>query len=273
MNQPYDPNNPYGNPYGGDPDRGAYPPQDFGEPGYGQSGYDQPGYGQAGYGQPGYDQAGYPQSGHGTQGFGAQGYGQAPNQYGHGQQPPRPPKSRLPIFIAAGLVVVLAIGVTLFLVLRDDAKTAGGGGGGNDLPTAPEITTQFFQAVDDVDEDAMSAIARGDVLDDVDEIIEQGGTDLVTFADGELIADGAKQVDDVGIAVVVWEIEDPTESQNSFQLSVGLLDEDDGDGYKVCYIDDPSGDTGEISKGDDSAMDALVDDWEDEYAKRCDYQK
>jgi hypothetical protein len=247
MNQPYDPQTPYGDRYGGGNEsygNGAGPQQHYGQPEYGQ----QPDHGRQGaYGQP-------------AQG----GYG-----FGHPAQPPshspQPPKSKVPIAIAAGLVAVLGIGVTLFLVLRDDSTTGGGGGG---RPTAPEITAQFFQAVDDVDEDGMQAVARGDVLDDIEDIVDQGGTDVVTFTDGELIADRSKQTDDVEVAIVVWELDDPTESDSSIQLSVGLLD--DGDGYKVCYIDDPSDD---IGKGDDKAVDGLVDDWADEFAEHCDYSK
>lgn len=257
MNQPQEPQSPHGNAYG-----------DYGQPG---------GYGA--HGQQPYGQSGQPPQ---QQAYGAAGAYGAPGAYGgpaayeppggqggFGSDPgqPQPPRSKVPMLVAAGLVVALAIGVTLFLVLRDDPKTPGGGG--TAAPSAAEITGQFFQAVDDVDENDMKKVARGDMLDDIQEIIDEGGTEQVKFTDGESIADAAKQVDDVEIAVVVWELTDvPVGESDTIQLEVGLLD--DGDGFKVCHIKDSDA---LIDAGDDEAAGGLVDDWAAEYAEHCAYQK
>ena len=193
---------------------------------------------------------------------------QAPGAYrqhdGLPAQPPAysPPPSKLPMLVAAALVLVLAVGVTLFLVLRDERTVAAGGGGQPDTPSAIEVTQQFFQAVDDVDEKGMTEIARGDINDDIQDIVEQGGTDEVTFADGTLVDDGSKTVDDVKVAVVLWGLADvPGEYGGDLELSVGLLD--DGDGYRVCSIDDDPG---------AGSIDELVVAWADEFEDYCDYE-
>lgn len=234
MNQPYDPSSPYHEQYGG-----PYEPQAYGSQGYGPA---QPGGGYAGVGQPGPGQPGY-------------GYPQPP-------PPPQPPRSKLPIILAAGLVVVLAIGVTLFLVLRDGDSTAGGNGGGKEPggSSPVEVTAQFFEAVDAVDEKVMNEIARGDMEDDVDDIIAQGGTDEVAFASGQVVDDASTKIDNVEIAVVVWDLTDVPDDLGETTLAVGLLD--DGDGYQVCHIDDATS----------GGIDDMLDEWADEFEEYCDYQ-
>ncbi|WP_106848289.1 hypothetical protein [Blastococcus sp. Marseille-P5729] len=110
MNQPYDPNQPQW----GQPQTGGQPsqPHQWGAP-TGQPYGQQPGYGgaphwgqQSGYGAPQYGQQGY-----GPQG--AQPWGSPPQQKGNG---------KLIGLIVGGVVLLAAIGVTLWLVL-------GSGGG------------------------------------------------------------------------------------------------------------------------------------------------
>ena len=80
-----------------------------GQPQYGQQPYGQPGYGQQPYGQQPYGQPGQPP------------YGQqwAPP----GGQPPKSNKNTLIALIVAGVVVLAAIGVALFLLLGNKDKT------------------------------------------------------------------------------------------------------------------------------------------------------
>jgi hypothetical protein len=133
----------------------------YGQPGYGQPGYGQPSYGQPGYGQPGYGQPGYGQPGYGQPEYGQQygqpGYGQPPygQQYGqpgydqqYGQygvaagyaqppgyvqqpgygapggyaQPAKKSRKGLVVALLAGLVVLVAAGVLVFLYLNRETR-------------------------------------------------------------------------------------------------------------------------------------------------------
>jgi hypothetical protein len=111
----------YGQPkYGQQPGQAPYaqqPGQPYGQPQYGQPQYGQPQYGQPQYGQPQYGQPGQPPP------FGQPGapWG-APG--GPGGQQPKGNKSTVIALIIAGVVVVAAIGVALFLVFGKDDITA-----------------------------------------------------------------------------------------------------------------------------------------------------
>lgn len=116
MSQP-----PYGQPYNPQPNYGSPQPQGYGQPQYGQPQYGQPQYGPPpGYAQPqGYGPpAGYPQ------------------QYQASYGPPQQPKSKLPWIITAAVVVLAAIGLTLFFVLRPGSATSSS--------ATPEQVTQAF---------------------------------------------------------------------------------------------------------------------------------
>lgn len=227
MNQPYQP----GNPYGHDP----YP----NEP-----------YGQADPYAQQYDVA-YPAQ----QPYQAQ----QPAQYaGPGQQPPK--KSNLPMFIAAGLVVALAIGLTLFFVLRDDSKETAGGDPSS-LPTSKEVTESFFKAVDAKDEDKMRKLGRGDVEGDIDNIMD-ADTTAVKFGDGKVIDSALKKVDGIRLAVVTWLVNDPPDGQeDDAELAVALLD--DGDGFQICKIDGSDGDS----------ANETMSNFETDYESDCEYSK
>lgn len=111
---------PYGQPYNPQPNPGYGPPQNYGQPQYGQPQYGPPqGYGQPQYGPPQY---GPPP-----------GYAQ---QYQAGYGPPQQPKSKLPWIVTASVVVLVAIGLTLFFVLR--------GGSATTSSATPEQVTQAF---------------------------------------------------------------------------------------------------------------------------------
>ncbi len=114
-----------------------YGPPQYGPPQYGPPQYGPPQYGPPQYGPPPDEQQ--PHYGEQPQ-YGEPQYGQPP--YGpppdYGQQPPTgaPPKGdRTPLIVAVAVVLAAAIGVTLFLVLRDDDNgTLAGGPSGS--PTA-----------------------------------------------------------------------------------------------------------------------------------------
>ena len=159
---------------GGYPQSGGFPQQ--GQP-YGQQGYGQHGYGQQGYGQQGYGQQGYGQQ---------QPYGQYPQQPGgFGQQPggfggPPPPKKNkagLWAAISIGAVVIIALGVTGFVVpgffLGDDSdeggNTASGGSGG----TPQAFAKQVVSAVNAHDKGKLRGFACGDAKPDVQQVISR----------------------------------------------------------------------------------------------------
>jgi len=109
------------------------PPQygQYGQPQYGAPQYGQPQYGQPQYGQPQYGQQyGQPQYG---QQYGQPGqppYGQPGVPWGPpggpGGQRPKGSRNTLIALVVAGVVVLAAIGVALFLVLaKGDTSTAG----------------------------------------------------------------------------------------------------------------------------------------------------
>src|SRR4051812_36883224 len=94
----------------------------YGQPPYGPPGqYGQPPYGPPPYGQPPYGPPGqYGQPPYGPPPYGPPPYGQ-PGQYGQpgrpGGQPPRKNNRTVLALIVAGVVVIAAVGVALFLVL------------------------------------------------------------------------------------------------------------------------------------------------------------
>jgi hypothetical protein len=112
------------------PQPGPYGQQPYGQPPYGQPPYGQPPYGQPPYGQqPG--QPTYGQQPYGQPAYGQQPYGQPP--YGPGQQwappggqPRKGNKNTAIALIVAGVVVLAAVGVALWLLLgdNDDSSTA-----------------------------------------------------------------------------------------------------------------------------------------------------
>ena len=118
---------PYGQPqYGQQPGQAPYgqPP---GQPPYGQSAYGQPQYGQQPgqpYGQPPYGQPQYGQPG--VPPYGQPGQPPWGPPGGPGGQQPKGSKNTVIALIIAGVVVLAAIGVALFLVLgkNDPATTA-----------------------------------------------------------------------------------------------------------------------------------------------------
>lgn len=200
----------------------------------------------------------------------------APAQYGYRPADPalpayrpadaygtaRPRSSWLPIYLASALVLLLAIGVTLFLALRDDATTSGGPEPVPDAPSAVDVTKAFLVAVDDQDEPAVKGMSRGEVLEELDEVLSAQDYDIV-LASGNLLDDAQKEVGDVEIAVVLWEVVDVPEdlADQETNLAVSLLDE--GDGYQVCYVDDADG----------KSITTLMSQWEDDFAQSCDYAK
>jgi hypothetical protein len=100
----------HGQPYG---QPGQPPPygQQPGHPGYGQPPYGQPPYGQPPYGQPPYGQPPYGQPPYGQQ--------WAPPG-GPGGRPPKSNKSTLIALAIAGVVVLAAVGIALWLLIGDD---------------------------------------------------------------------------------------------------------------------------------------------------------
>lgn len=210
-----------------------YPPA----PGYGPPGQYPPG-GPAPYGAA-QQQPGYPQNGYG----------------------PPPKKSNLPIWIAAGLVLALGIGVGLFFLLRGD-DSGGSGPGPQAAPTPKEVTKSFFTAVDARDEEGMLDNARGDVEGDID-LIMSGEADALglKFADGQSTDDAAKKVDDVELAVVVWKLNDVPDDLDTDEAELGVALLDDGDGFEVCAIDDVNG----------SSAKEILEEFEGEFETACDY--
>lgn len=221
MNQP---NPPYGpqqpDPYGHGPGQ----PDPYGQQ-YEVSYPTGPSYGPQYGGQPG------PQPGP---------YGGQPGPGGYG---PPPQRSKLPIWIATGLVVALAAGLGLFFLLRDDDSGNGTEAGSSTTVSAPgpeEVTMSFFEAVDAMDEEGMKDNARGEVEDDIDDIMDGEVQDLgVTFSEGNATDSATKEVDDVELAVVIWELDELPDDipADQAELAVALLD--DGDGFRICQIDAP----------------------------------
>ncbi|MGY1639895.1 hypothetical protein ACI782_02025 [Geodermatophilus sp. SYSU D00703] len=94
-------------PYGQQPGWG--PPPQYGQPGYGQPQYGQPGYGQPQYGQPGH-------GGPGSPGGPSPG---SPGGTGGGSK-----RNKVIALVVAGVVVLAAVAVGLFFLLRDDPGPA-----------------------------------------------------------------------------------------------------------------------------------------------------
>jgi hypothetical protein len=90
--------------------------QQFGQPQYGPPPYGPPPYGQAQYGPPPYGQPPY----------GPPGAPWGPPGGGPADRPPKGSRNTLIALIIAGVVVLAAIGVALFLVLGKDTTTATG---------------------------------------------------------------------------------------------------------------------------------------------------
>ena len=134
---------PYGQPPYGQTQYGQppYGPPPYGQPQYGQPPYGQPPYGQPQYGQPQYGQPQYGQSQYGQPQYGQAPYGQPPpgGQPGrppYGQQwappggpggPPKGSRNTLIALVIAGVVVLAAILVALYLLIGDgmDSSSAG----------------------------------------------------------------------------------------------------------------------------------------------------
>lgn len=242
MNQPYPPYGPQQpGPYG----QGSSQPGPYSQPvPYAQQ-YDVAYPTNQGYGQP---YAGGPT-------------GSALGGYG----PPPPQRSKLPIWIALGVVVALAAGIGLFFLLRDGDSGGGTASGPSTTVSAPgpeEVTKSFFEAVDAMDEKGMQENARGEVEDDIEQIMDGGAEDLgISFSDGSATDSVTKEVDDIELAVVIWELQNLPDDFPSDQgeLTVFLLD--DGDGFKICQIDTPYG---------PEAKDVL-EDFELSYEEECAY--
>jgi len=109
VNQPYDPNQQWGQ----QPGYGQQPGQQWGQPAHGAQQY-----GHQPYGQPQYGQGQYGQQPHGQPQYGPGGpapWGGAPQKSGNG---------KLIGFIVGGVVLLAAIGVTLWLVLSGGGRSA-----------------------------------------------------------------------------------------------------------------------------------------------------
>ncbi|GAB3295950.1 hypothetical protein EK0264_14655 [Epidermidibacterium keratini] len=248
MTYPQNPNDPYG----------QQPGQPYGQP-YGQqpsSPYDQS-YDQQ-YGQP-------PQQPYG-QPYDQQSYGQPyEQQYGYGPAGPSgapPKKSKAPIFIALGVVLLLAVGVTLFFVLRDNDNEADGGGGGTSTSSAPppptssdaeNLAADFFQAVDDKDTATLDGMTRGEVVDDLSGIEDSGDINF-DFASGEAANAETASVEEGTLAVVDWQLTDSGETASLYVLM--LSETSEYPEFKVCAVE----------SNDDSYS---MSDFEQEYDFRC----
>ncbi|WP_166741640.1 hypothetical protein [Cumulibacter soli] len=157
-------------------------------------------------------------------------------------------------------MLVLAIVVALILVLRDPSTKAGapaGSGPGGESDPA-EVTQSVMTALDDGDASAIAELSRGEVVVQLEQILDSG-TMGVTFGTGHVLDETSEDVDDGQIAIVVWEVVDVPTELDTYEtyLVVGLLD--DGDGYQVCHIDDPMGES----------TSSLMSDWEDDYEMAC----
>lgn len=176
---------------GGYPQSGGFPQQGapYGQPEYGQPGYGQPAYGQPAYGQPPYGQPEY-----GQQGFAGQppygGYGQQyPQQPGGFGGPPPPPekknKAGLWAGIAVGVVVILALALTGFVVpgffLSDDSDDSGGTtasgpptSSSKQTGTSPkQFANQVIRAVNAHDKGKLSGFACSNAEDNVQRVISR----------------------------------------------------------------------------------------------------
>jgi len=167
------------------------------------------------------------------------------------------------VWIAAGVIVALAVGLSAFFLFREgDGKTAAGkpGSAGQDR-TAEQVTKAFFEAVDDLDEKAMKDVTRGEVRDEIKYIMKSGGNTYgVVFGDGKVTDTADKQVGDASLAVVIWEVvlDLPDVPSEAGELAVALLD--DGDGFKICAVQEDTVDAEE-------AMEEFAGDFEE----ICDY--
>lgn len=178
------------------------------------------------------------------------------------QQQPAHSRSKLPILVAAGVALLLVIGLTLFFVLRDSSATAGGGAPGKAGPKS--VVKSFFVAVDKLDEGDLKKYARGDLEDDLDDIMDGGAQQSgVEFANGTASDLATKKTDGLHLAVVLWSLDDVPDYVDSddFALVVALLDE--GDGFQICKIESLEG-------GTESAAD-LLEEFEYDYESTCDY--
>ena len=225
MSYPQNPNDPYGQQpaYGQQPDPYG---QSYGQqqPAYGQQPYDQSYGQQPAYGQP-YDQQ----------------YGYGPGGPGGPGGPP-PKKSKLPIFIALGVVVLLAVGVTLFLVLRDGDNEAGPDGGTttSSAPAPPTDTDAeqtaytFFEAVDNKDTATLDAMTRGEVVDDLAGLEDSDDVDI-EFSTGKAIEWEVSEVDEGTLGFVAWEMFYQGESGTLFVLM--LSEKSEYPDFKVCAVE------------------------------------
>lgn len=243
MNQPHPP---YGPQQPGPYDQGPGRQDPYGQQ-YDVSYPSAPGFGQPyGSGQPGPHGGGY-----GTPPPPPGGYG-------------APPPSKLPIWIALGVVVALAAGIGLFFLLRD-GDSGGTTAGGSTTVSAPgpeEVTKSFFEAVDAMDEKGMKENARGEVEDDIQSIMDGDAEDLgVIFSEGQVIDSTSKEVDDVELAVVIWELDEMPEDVPAGDTGLAVMLLDEGDGYQVCQIDAPYG----------PEADEVLDDFELSYEEDCEY--
>ena len=214
---------------------GPTPTNNDGYPGQGYAGggqYPQGGQAQSGgqfqqgapYGQPqqpdGYAQ---PQAGYG--------YGQ-PGQYAAGQPgtpwaseaPPKKSNNKLPLIIAAAVVVVVGVATTLILVLT----------GGSDSKAA---VTDFMAAVDAKDKSTLSTLARGNMADQVSDIMTSGVQ--FKYSEGSVgnvsetkISDGQVKGLPAGDAVVM----DYSLTYKGKSQKLQILLFDDGDGYQLCDV-------------------------------------
>ncbi|WP_153505970.1 hypothetical protein [Cumulibacter manganitolerans] len=194
-----------------------------------------------------------------------------PSSYGtpygasYGARPASAARSRAPLGIAALAVLALAVGLTVLLLLRSPARVSGTGAAATTggASAAEQVTAEFFAAVDEKDEGAMKDRGRGDILEDIEMIVDgEPVPDGLHFAEGSATESTTAAVDGVRIAAVAWELDDPPEGiTDDATLTVRLLD--DGDGYRICDID-----------GSGSASVAgVLKGFENEYEDICDYQK
>ncbi|WP_106848288.1 hypothetical protein [Blastococcus sp. Marseille-P5729] len=214
MNQPYDPNQPqWGQPQtGGQPTQPPQGDQSYGQQGYGQQGYgQQPAYGaQQSYGQqPGHD----PQSGYGQQGYGQQGaqpWASAPQKSGNG---------KMIGLIVGGVVLLAAIGITLWLVL--------GNSGGR---SAQEAAETWMDAASKGDVAAAQAVSCPSLDDAIDVDNEDGSKGGGSLAQIDYTVHDVEEDGDTATAVATIE-----EDGQSSDIDVELEKNDDGD-FEVCDL-------------------------------------
>ncbi|HEY7274026.1 MAG TPA: DUF4190 domain-containing protein [Actinoplanes sp.] len=144
---PYQPQQPYGQPYDPTAPYSPEPPPVSGQPSYGQPAYGQPTSGQPGtYGQPTSGQPGtYGQPGYGQQGY--QAYGQQPGygQPGYPYAPPAAGTNTMAILALVFAFVFAPAAIVLGHIAKKQIRQSGEQGGG--LATAGLVLGYIFTGI------------------------------------------------------------------------------------------------------------------------------